>query len=323
MYPHRFSNLVVGYLNLATLLASIPVIGAGLWLAKGSAATCSSMLQTPLLAVGFVVLVVSLAGFVGACFHVAWALWLYLLAVMLLIAALLGLTAFAFAVTAGGGGAQVPGRPYREYRTSEYSSWLRDHVRDVKYWRPALACVLGSKACAKIANWTPVDYVQHDLTPIQVLFICLSALFNQEPYLNSEPSCPACAVWLLQATYILPVQRRRARGGAGRRLLQVEQRPQHPLLPVRLVQGRRHGAHAPGLAQGLRAHGPPPRRAHLRLRLRMLRLQERSPLRLRLPVRGEPHVQDQSTLGLLLVRALLGKTLSLSLSLSLSPSDSI
>jgi hypothetical protein len=170
MYPYRFSNLLIGYLNLATLLASVPIIGAGLWLSKASATTCSSVLQTPLLVIGFTVLIVSLAGFVGACFNVAWALRLYLLAIMLIIAILLGLTAFAFAVTAGGGGTQVMGRPYREYRTSEYSSWLRNHMQGVKYWRPALACVLGSKACAKIENWTPMDYVQHGLTPIQVVW---------------------------------------------------------------------------------------------------------------------------------------------------------
>lgn len=195
MYPYRFSNMLVGYLNLATLLASIPIIGAGLWLAKGSTSTCSSILQTPLLIIGFIVLIVSLAGFVGACFHVAWALWLYLLAIMLLIAMLLGLTAFAFAVTAGGGGTQVPGRPYREYHTSEYSAWLKNHMEDMKYWQPALACVVGSKACAKIENWTPMDYVQHDLTPIQVCTMqiqtpiscpLVSVLFISIHKLNSE-----------------------------------------------------------------------------------------------------------------------------------------
>jgi hypothetical protein len=70
--PNSDSNTKISYLSLATLLASIPVIRAGLWLAKGSAtATCSSILQAPLLAVGFAVLLVSLTGFVGACFHVA------------------------------------------------------------------------------------------------------------------------------------------------------------------------------------------------------------------------------------------------------------
>jgi hypothetical protein len=129
-HPHRLSNTVIGYLNLLTLVASIPVIGAGLWLAHGSSTTCESALQAPLLAIigGFVVLLVSLAGFIGGCYHVACALWLYLLAMLLLVVALLGVTVFGLAVTAGGGGRQVPGRPCREFRVTDYSAWLQKHV---------------------------------------------------------------------------------------------------------------------------------------------------------------------------------------------------
>ncbi|KAL5656164.1 hypothetical protein ACJX0J_035483, partial [Zea mays] len=169
--PHRrLSNTMIGYLNLVTLVASIPIIGAGLWLAHGSAAvTCESALQTPLLAIGFIVLLISLAGFIGACYHVTWALWLYLLAMLLLVLALLGITVFGLAVTAGGGGGrQVPGRPYREFRITDYSAWLQRHVEVDRYWRAALACVVGSRACPRIAAWTPLDYLQHNLTPIQV-----------------------------------------------------------------------------------------------------------------------------------------------------------
>ncbi|XP_072959285.1 tetraspanin-6 [Typha angustifolia] len=163
---YRFSNTLIGYLNLLTLLASIPIIGGGLWMARSSA-TCESTLQTPLLVLGFVVLLVSLAGFIGACFNVAWALWLYLVVMLFLIGGLLCLTAFGFAVTGGGGGEVVPGRVYREYKLEDYSSWLRKRITEDKYWRTALACVVGSKACAKIASWTPLDYLQRDLTPIQ------------------------------------------------------------------------------------------------------------------------------------------------------------
>ncbi|TVU37055.1 hypothetical protein EJB05_19022 [Eragrostis curvula] len=166
-YPNRFSNTVIGYLNLLTLVASIPVIGAGLWLAHGSSATCESALQVPLLTIGFIVLLVSLAGFIGGCYHVTCALWLYLLAMLLLVVALLGMTVFGLAVTAGGGGRQVPGRPYREFRVTDYSAWLQKHVEVEHFWRPALACVVGSRACSKIAAWTPLDYLQHNLTPIQ------------------------------------------------------------------------------------------------------------------------------------------------------------
>lgn len=167
MRTYRFSNSLIGYLNLLTLLASIPLIGSGLWLSRSSA-TCESSLQTPLLVIGFVVLIVSLAGFVGACFNVAWALWLYLLVMLFLIAALLGLTVFGFAVTGGGGGVEVPGRVYHEYRLDDYSGWLRRRITEPQYWKTAMACVVGSKTCAKIALWTPLDYLQRDLSPIQV-----------------------------------------------------------------------------------------------------------------------------------------------------------
>lgn len=171
--PYHLSNTLIGYLNLATLLASIPIIGAGLWLAHASSSspssstTCQSALQTPLIAIGFVSLLTSLPGFIGARYHVAWALRLYLALLLLLVLSLLGATAFGLAVTAGGGGTPVPGRPYREYRLRDYSPWMRRQVETDKLWRPALACVVGSGACPRMAAWTPMDYMEHDLTPVQ------------------------------------------------------------------------------------------------------------------------------------------------------------
>ncbi|KAG4983979.1 hypothetical protein AAZX31_10G201100 [Glycine max] len=163
---YRFSNTVIGFLNLFTLLASIPIIGAGLWMARSST-TCENFLQTPLLVIGFVVLVVSLAGFIGACFHVACALWLYLVVMLFLIAALMGFTIFGFGVTSKGGGVEVPGRVYKEYRLQDYSPWLRKRIQDPRYWNTIRGCILGSKTCEKLASWTPLDYMQRDMSPIQ------------------------------------------------------------------------------------------------------------------------------------------------------------
>ncbi|KAL3649754.1 Tetraspanin-5 [Castilleja foliolosa] len=163
---YRLSNTIIGFLNLFTLLASIPIIGAGLWMAKSST-TCESFLQTPLLVVGFVVLIVSLAGFIGACFHVAWALWVYLVVMLFLIGALMGLTVFGFVVTSPGGGADVAGRIYKEYHLENYSAWMRKRVGDPRYWMTIKGCIVGSKACAKVALWTPFDYLTKDMSPIQ------------------------------------------------------------------------------------------------------------------------------------------------------------
>ncbi|KAK7380742.1 hypothetical protein VNO78_33259 [Psophocarpus tetragonolobus] len=162
----RFSNTVIGFLNFFTLLASIPIIGAGLWMAR-STTTCENFFQTPLLVIGFVVLVISLAGFIGACFHVAWALWVYLVIMVFLIAALFGFTIFGFVVTEQGGGVEVPGRAYKEYRLDRYSPWLRTRVKDPQYWSTIRSCILGSKTCDKLAFWTPFDYIQRDMSPIQ------------------------------------------------------------------------------------------------------------------------------------------------------------
>ncbi|KAK4761739.1 hypothetical protein SAY87_029623 [Trapa incisa] len=163
---YRFSNTVIGFLNLFTLLASIPIIGAGLWMAKSST-TCVNFLQMPLLVIGFVVLVVSLAGFIGACFRVAWALWVYLVVMLCLIGTLLGLTIFGLVVTGPGGGVDVPGRNYREYRLGDYSPWLRNRVGDPQYWSTIRNCIIGSSTCAKITSWGPLDYLERDMTPIQ------------------------------------------------------------------------------------------------------------------------------------------------------------
>lgn len=176
---YRFSNRVIGYLNLLTLLGSIPIIGGGLWLAKTSS-TCQTFLQTPLLVLGFVILLVSLMGFVGACFNIVWALWLYLVTMLFLIAALLGLAVFGFAVASQGGGIEVPGRVYKEYRLTGYSKWMKDRVRDAGNWDTVKTCLLSSKACRKISTWTPLDYMEKDLTPIQVRpsFLCRLSTIN-------------------------------------------------------------------------------------------------------------------------------------------------
>ncbi|XWS07928.1 hypothetical protein CRYUN_Cryun41cG0033700 [Craigia yunnanensis] len=163
---YRFSNSVIGFLNLFTLLASIPIIGAGLWMAK-SGTTCESFLQTPLLVIGFVILIISLAGFIGACFNVVWALWVYLFVMLFIIATLMGLTIFGFVVTSQGGGEEVPGRVYREYRLEDYSPWLRNRIKDPQYWNTIRSCLLNSRTCAKIAFWTPLDYLNKDMTPVQ------------------------------------------------------------------------------------------------------------------------------------------------------------
>ncbi|KAE9445095.1 hypothetical protein C3L33_23007, partial [Rhododendron williamsianum] len=89
----------------------------------------------------------------------------------LLIAALMALTVFGFIVTNRGGGVEVPGRIYKEYHLENYSPWLRKRLKNPRYWETIRTCILGSKTCAKIAYWTPFDYLQRDMSPIQGLML--------------------------------------------------------------------------------------------------------------------------------------------------------
>ncbi|KAJ4972356.1 hypothetical protein NE237_005455 [Protea cynaroides] len=187
---YRFSNTVIGFLNLFTLLASIPIIGSGLWMARSNT-TCESFMQTPLLAIGFIVLVVSLAGFIGSCFKVAWALWVYLLVMLLLTVTLLAFTIFGFIITSQGGGVQVPGRVYKEYRLQDYSPWLRKRVQDPHYWMTISTCILGTKTCAKLASWGALDYLERDMTPVQS-GCCkppTSCIYGETTMLAQDPDC--------------------------------------------------------------------------------------------------------------------------------------
>lgn len=134
-----------------------------------SKTTCESFLQTPLLVIGFVILIISLAGFIGACFNVAWALWVYLVVMLFLIGTLLGITVFGFVVTSHGGGVEVPGRAYKEYHLEDYSPWFKKRIKDPHYWMTIKSCLLSSKTCAQIAYWTPVDYLTRDMSPVQVI----------------------------------------------------------------------------------------------------------------------------------------------------------
>lgn len=90
-------------------------------------------------------------------------------------------TIFGFIVTSptsvagSGSGVEVYGRVYKEYRLENYSAWLRKRVKDPHYWNAIRNCILGSKTCAQIVTWTPIDYLNKDMTPIQVIILFLNS----------------------------------------------------------------------------------------------------------------------------------------------------
>ncbi|CAM8945813.1 unnamed protein product [Rhodiola kirilowii] len=150
----RVSNNLIGILNFLTLLLSIPILGAGIWLAHKGSTDCERFLEKPVIIIGVFLLLVSLAGLIGACFRVSWLLWVYLLVMFLLIVLLFCFTIFAFVVTNSGAGRTLSDRGYKEYKLGDYSNWLQKRVSDGKNWNKIKSCLIDGKVCNSMASTT-------------------------------------------------------------------------------------------------------------------------------------------------------------------------
>ncbi|XP_042504464.1 tetraspanin-3-like [Macadamia integrifolia] len=165
----RFSNSLVGVVNFLTFLLSIPILGGGIWLSsKANTTDCLRFLQWPLIIIGVSIMVVSLAGFAGACYRNTFLLWLYLFTMFFIIAALIVFIIFAYAVTDKGSGRTVPNRSYLDYYLSDYSGWLKDRVEQNTYWSKISSCVRDSHVCSKLGKSETADmFYLRSLNPIQ------------------------------------------------------------------------------------------------------------------------------------------------------------
>ncbi|KAL4654494.1 hypothetical protein ACB092_01G383300 [Castanea dentata] len=156
----RVSNNLVGILNFVTFLLSIPILGGGIWLSRQADTECERWLDKPIIALGVFLMVVSIAGLIGACCRVSWLLWFYLLVMFLLIVLLFVFTIFVFAVTNKGAGEAVSDRGYKEYRLGDYSNWLQKRVSNTKNWNRIKSCLQDSKVCTSFADKYVNDDVQ-------------------------------------------------------------------------------------------------------------------------------------------------------------------
>lgn len=172
----RTSNHLIGFLNFLTFLLSIPILGGGIWLSSRANNTdCLKFLQWPIIIIGVSIMVVSLAGFAGACYRNNFLMYLYLWAMFIIIAALIAFVIFAYAVTDKGSGRPVMNRAYLDYSLQDYSGWLSDRVASDSYWAKISSCIRDSRACKKIGRriqGTPESaemFYMRKLTSIEVI----------------------------------------------------------------------------------------------------------------------------------------------------------
>ena len=170
------SNNLIGILNFLTFILSIPILVAGVWLSKQSDTTCEGWLERPVIVLGVFLLLVSLAGLIGACCGASCLLWLYLVVMFLLIIIVFAFTIFAFVVTNEGAGQVLSGKGYKEYRLGDYSTWLQKRVNNTEIWNRIQSCLQSGNLCSNFHNQFLNDnvnkfYTEH-LSALQVLCRC-------------------------------------------------------------------------------------------------------------------------------------------------------
>lgn len=165
------STNVIGAINFVAMLLSIPVIGAGIWLATEPDNSCVKILQWPVIILGILILIVALAGFVGAFWRISWLLLFYLIAMLILIILLGCLVVFVYMVTLRGSGHLAPSRAYLEYHLDDYSGWLRRRVRSSYKWDRIRSCLSSTSMCAELNQSYRMaqDFFNAHLSPIEVL----------------------------------------------------------------------------------------------------------------------------------------------------------
>ncbi|CAN1254753.1 Protein TORNADO 2 [Linum perenne] len=141
---------MIGAINFIAMLLSIPIIGAGIWLSMEPDNSCVKLLQWPLIILGIFVLIVAIAGFIGAFWKIPWLLIFYLVAMLILIILLSILVVFVFMVTDKGSGHPVPSRAYLEYSLDGFSGFLKRRVRSPLKWDRIRGCLSSTNSgCCK------------------------------------------------------------------------------------------------------------------------------------------------------------------------------
>ncbi|KAE8774217.1 senescence-associated protein DH [Hordeum vulgare] len=199
----RCSNGLLGLLNAGVLVLALAVLGGGIWLSHRAATTdCERFLERPVIALGALLLALSLAGLAGSLCGASCLLWLYLVALFILIALLLVFTAFAFVVTNRGAGSVVSGRGYKEYRLGEYSTWLQRRVEDSENWARIRSCLRDGSVCQRFGarGESLQQFVTNNLSPIQVDFFFALAFIQSSQFCCS---CATAATWNLGANRLV------------------------------------------------------------------------------------------------------------------------
>ncbi|KAE9613297.1 hypothetical protein Lal_00027785 [Lupinus albus] len=164
------SNNVIGAINFIGVLLSIPIISAGIWLTNGAADSCVKFLQWRLIILGVLILIVALAGFIGAIWRIQCLIIFYLIAMLVLIILVVCLVVFVYMVTIRGHGTIEPNHAYLEYQMDDFSGFLRRRVSSSFKWDSIRNCLSQTNMCAELNQSFRLDQdlFNAHLTPMQL-----------------------------------------------------------------------------------------------------------------------------------------------------------
>nr|GMD99175.1 protein TORNADO 2 [Ipomoea batatas] len=249
------NNIVVGCINFTAMLLSIPIIASGIWLSSHPDNLCVNILQWPLIIIGVIVLVNSLAGVVAGFWRIGWLLIFYFVAMLAVIVLLGCLVGMVYWVTLKGSGHPEPSRTFLEYRLEDYSGELRRWVQKNRKWDGIRSCLRSSSMCAELnQNYRLAqDFFNAHITPLQSG--CCKPPHRMRAHI-CEPN----------------ILDQSDKHGGRHGLSAVEQRPNAALLFLRFLQSRFAGKSVQGMEKSGYHSGDHSCRPHLRLSRRLLRL---------------------------------------------------
>ncbi|XP_012089430.1 tetraspanin-8 [Jatropha curcas] len=140
------------------------ILWAGFALASGNT-YCVQSISTPMISIGFILLVVSILGLIGSCCRINTLLAVYLVILFLVTVSLVVFTVFAI-VVASKGSTSKDGK----LSLDNYSNWLQKKVQSNKNWFKIKACLQESELClvlSKKSNMTEYQLFHSKLSSIQ------------------------------------------------------------------------------------------------------------------------------------------------------------
>ncbi|KAH6797250.1 hypothetical protein C2S52_021804 [Perilla frutescens var. hirtella] len=194
----RVSNWLITALNVVTLAVALSALCFSLWFHVRSGSQCERVVKTPLMVVSALLLVVSVAGLVGALSGVSLIMWLYLFLLFLLILGLIIFTIFTVMVTNKGLGQAISGQGVGDHRLGNYSKWLQKYVVNARNWDKIKSCMADAHLCFMVNDsYKQINPIVSGCCkpPVSCGFKSKNATYWVMPKTGRAVSDPDCKAW--------------------------------------------------------------------------------------------------------------------------------